>query len=440
MALATMLAVLGSAGSVADNLWVVGAAIIAMVALQCAFVAVDSLRRISHANAQRAREAQLLDLRVAMARKRRDAEQQQTLAWNGWRKFTIGLRVQESADVCSFYLKPHDGKALPRFKPGQYLTFRLDIPGQPKPVVRCYSLSDSVHEDYYRVSIRRVGASKSNAQPGLASCFFHDHLQLGEIVDVKAPSGNFYLDLDSTHSVVLLAAGIGVTPVLSMLNAMVAQGSLSRRVHFFYGVGNSEEHSFRQHLDQLAQAHAELKVHTCYSRPSEKEAVGKDYHSKGHVSIDVLKKVLPSNNFHYYLCGPPAMMESLIKELKLWGVPDAHIHSEAFGAPTVSAIAKATTGAALQAVAEKQAGTISVEFTRTGRSGMWKPSDGTLLEFAEANQVPIASGCRAGNCGTCTVAIRKGEVTYPTEPGFQAENGSCLTCCCMPKSELVLDA
>lgn len=433
----------GIVASMSDNLWYVGVLILVLVAFQCALVTVDLVRRIVHENAQQSREADLLELRLAAVRKRRDAQDQQALAWNGWRKFTIARRVPESADVCSFYLKPHDGKALPAFRPGQYLTFRLQIPGQDKPVVRCYSLSDCVREDYYRVSIRRVGTLKANIPPGLASCFFHDQLREGEIVDVKAPSGSFCLDLESTHPVVFLAAGIGITPLLSMLNALVASGPLSRRVHFFYGVGSSREHSFREHLEKLAQVHEQLNLHTSYSRPLEHDTVGTDYHTRGHVSIDLLKKNLPSNNFHFYLCGPPAMMETLIKDLKEWGVPETHIHSEAFGAPTRSAIAKVTgtsAGAAGDAAGEKKAGAFAVEFARSGRTEVWRPGDGTLLEFAEKHQVSMACGCRAGNCGTCIIAIRKGEVSYQTEPGFQAENGSCLTCCCIPKSELVLDA
>jgi hypothetical protein len=137
------------------------------------------------------------------------------------------------------------------------------------------------------------------------------------------------------------------------------------------------------------------------------------------------------------------MMESLIRDLKAWGVPEAHIHSEAFGPSTMTAIATATGNnppPAAVAEANKQAGTIAVQFARSGKTEPWKPGDGTLLEFAERHHVAINFGCRAGNCGTCTVAIKKGDVAYQTEPGFQAETGSCLTCCCVPKSELTLDA
>lgn len=428
--------------TIADKLWMVGALIIILVAFQCAVAALDIFWRAAHAGSQRVRETRLLKARLDSVRKRRDAEQQEAAAWSGWRKFKVSWRVPESGDVCSFYLKPHDEKALPPFKPGQFLTFRLDIPGQPKPVIRCYSLSDCMHEDYYRVSIKRVGQGK-DGKPGLGSCYFHDRLKEGEIVDVKAPGGGFFLDRDVVmQPVVLLSSGIGVTPVLSMLNALVKGGSLDREVYFIYGVRNSSDHSFRQHLAQLAQIHEKLHLHICYSRPFDHEVSGTDYHTKGHVSIDVLKKVLPSNNFHFYLCGTSAMMETMITELKTWGVPEAHIHSEAFGPSSGKAIGAATGAIPPPAAAEagKAAEAVSVQFARTGRTEMWKAADGTLLEFAEHHGVAIDSNCRAGNCGSCSVAIKKGDVTYQKKPGWQVETGSCLTCCSVPKGELILDA
>ncbi|HET6249100.1 MAG TPA: 2Fe-2S iron-sulfur cluster-binding protein [Tepidisphaeraceae bacterium] len=436
----TTLVPVGPAVTFADHLWLAGAVVIALVMFECAFVAVDTLRRAMHAGAQRAREARLLEERVAVARKRRDAVQNQVLAWNGWRKFTVASRAPESGDVCSFYLKPHDGKPLPPFKPGQYLTFRLDVPGQSKPVIRCYSLSDCEHEDYYRVSIRRVGARDKSIPPGMASCFFHDQLRVGEIVDVKAPSGSFFLDMETTHPVVLLSSGIGVTPNLSMLNAII-RAKQPREVYFFYGVGNRTEHSFRQHIEQIAQRNSKVHLHVFYSRPLNDDVPGKDFHAKGRLTIEGIKKVLPSNNFHYYLCGPPGMMEALIRDLKAWGVPEAHIHSEAFGAPARSAIATAAgTNAAATSAKAAQVDAIEVQFARSGKTASWRPDNGTLLEFAEAHQVAIPCGCRAGNCGTCMIAIKKGNVFYQTEPGFAAETGSCLTCCCTPKSDLILDA
>jgi hypothetical protein len=430
----------GPAVTFADQLWLAGAIIIVLVAFECALVAVDSLRRVIHSAAQRTREARLLEERLVVARGRRDAAQKEVSAWNGWRKFTVAWRVPESGDVCSFYLKPHDGKPLPPFKPGQYLTFRLDIPGHAKPVIRCYSLSDCEHEDYYRVSIRRVGSADCNIPAGTASCFFHDRLKEGEIVDVKAPSGSFFLDMDLTHPIVLLSSGIGVTPNLSMLNALVREKS-SREVYFFYGVRNRTDHSFRQHIEQLAGRNPRIHLHICYSRPLDDDEFGKDYHACGRLTIETVKKALPSNNFHYYLCGPPSMMESLIKDLKAWGVPEAHIHSEAFGAPARSAIATASgKPAAPKAEGEASAPGFSIQFARSGKTASWKAEDGTILDFAESQQVAIPCGCRAGNCGTCMVAIKKGEVAYATEPGFQVESGSCLTCCCTPLGELILDA
>ena len=174
-------------------------------------------------------EADLLRAKIKSIMDRRELEAKQVkLSWNGFRKFQIISKEQETKDITSFYLAPHDGKELPGFLPGQYLTFQITIPSQPNPVVRCYSLSDSpFHPDRYRVSIKKVPAPRDNptAPPGLISNYFHDSLKEDDIVDVKAPSGHFYLNMTRKTPVVLLAGGVGITPVLSMLNAITEMGS-----------------------------------------------------------------------------------------------------------------------------------------------------------------------------------------------------------------------
>jgi ferredoxin-NADP reductase len=221
-------------------------------------------------------------------------------------------------------MRPHDGKPLPGFKPGQYLTFQLNIPGKDKPTVRCYSLSDGPRGEYYRVSIKRCPAprGKPDIPPGLSSNFFHDHVKEGDILDVRAPGGHFFLDLEATGPIVLIGGGIGITPVLSMLNTLVADGTLKRQVHFFLGVRNSKDHPMKAHLEELNKLHDNLTLHVCYSGPEDKDVKDRDYQHGERVSIDLFKRVLPSNNFDFYLCGPPPMMESVVPGLEEWGVPE----------------------------------------------------------------------------------------------------------------------
>ncbi len=358
-------------------------------------------------------------------------------AWSGYRKFRLEGKVLEADSVCSFYLAPHDGRPLPPFLPGQYLTFRLSIPGQAREVTRCYSLSDSPdHPDYYRVTIKRLPPPPKapEAPPGLSSSHFHDRLQVGDFLDVKAPSGHFHLDVEHHGPVVLIGGGVGVTPVLSMLNYL-ATAPGNREAWFFYGVRNGREHVMKDYLRELAAQHQNLHIVVCYSDPLPEDKQGADYDYAERVSVELFKRVLKVNNFDFYVCGPPPMMETITKDLEAWGVPEDRVHFEAFGPASVKKVA----AQAAPAPAADAPG-FSLTFTRSGKTLVWTPGSGSLLEFAEANGVQIDSGCRAGNCGTCATAVREGQFEYLSPPGAEVEKGSCLACISVPKSALSVDA
>ena len=366
----------------------------------------------------------------------REAEQVQS-GWNGLRKFTVAKKTPECDDVCAFYLKPHDGRALPAFKPGQYLTFQLDLPGRDKPLVRCYSLSDSPHQkDYYRVTIKKEKAppDKPGVPPGTSSSYFCDVLKEGDILNVKAPTGHFCLDMAKTNPIVLLAGGVGITPLLSMANAIAASGT-KREAWFFFGARNGREHIHKAELEKLAAENENIHLHVCYSKPGEKDVKGRDYQHEGRVDTELLKQLLPSNNFEYYLCGSGAFMKSLTDGLEAWGVPDKDVYFEAFGPATVKK--KAAVPTPEETVHLQK---VMVTFARSNKTVRWEPSAGNLLEFAAAQGVKIDSGCCAGGCGTCVVAIKSGAVDYLKKPDAEPEAGSCLTCICRPKNDLVLDA
>lgn len=372
-----------------------------------------------------------------LAQRRRETRDQAEASWSGFRKFRIVDKVLEARDVCSFYLSPHDGKPLPVFRPGQYLTFQLRLPGQTRPVVRCYSLSDRPGIlEQYRVTIKRVPPppNQPDAPPGLVSNYFHDQLGVGDIVDVKAPAGQFVLDLDQPSPVVLIAGGVGLTPLLSMVNAL-AETRSTREVWFFYGVRQGREHIMKEHLRALTDRLPTLRLHVCYSDPSEEDraATPPAFQHTGRVSIDLLKRLLPSNQFDFYICGPPPMMNALVDGLRAWQVPAERIHFEAFGSATVKK-------PALQSPGSTTTQALKIQFSRSGKVCAWREDVGSVLELAEKNGVAIDSGCRAGNCGTCLVAVKSGEVTYLHEPGAQVEAGSCLACIAVPKTALVLDA
>ncbi|NTV97082.1 MAG: 2Fe-2S iron-sulfur cluster binding domain-containing protein, partial [Thiobacillus sp.] len=339
-------------------------------------------------------------------------------AWPGWREFRVARRAVEDAAgrVCSFWLAPVDGQPLPAFLPGQFLTFRLGLAGEPKPVVRCYSLSDLACPAHYRVSIKRVPG-------GQASNHFHDHVREGDVLAMKAPSGHFYLDVARDLPVVLVAGGIGITPVYSMLAAALAARP-EREVWLFYGVRDGNEMVMRDALTELAARHANLRLHVCFSRPGPDDLQGRDYRHAGRVDLERLRLELPLKPYHFYVCGPAPMMETLVPALEDWGVPAARIHYEAFGPATVS---RRVAGPAL-----------GVRFAQSGIRADWNA--GSLLDLAEANGVKVESGCRSGCCGACQTAIVSGEVVYEQRPEYEAAPGNCLLCLAQPRTELVLAA
>lgn len=410
----------------------IGLLIVAVVVLRVILLLVSSWRQLVHKQRQHRLAIELGSHRVEASKSR--LEREQIRLWDGYRKFVLSKKASEAKDICSFYLAPNDGKSLPPFKPGQYLTFKLNLPGLSKPLIRCYSLSDSPnHTAYYRVSVKKLlpPPDRRDLSPGKVSTFFHDHLQEGDILDVKAPSGKFFLDVTRGVPVVLIGGGVGLTPVLSMLNSLTANGSPGE-VWFFYGVRNGVEHMMKDHLTQLNLEFDSLHLHVCYSAPGEEDVLGRDYHHKGHVDLNLFKSLLPSNNYEFYICGPPEMMGAITHDLKSWGVPDNKVFFESFGPATVKK-------AVPEAAAVSSTG-VMVTFGKGDKTCPWDPNSGSLLEFAEANGVNIDSGCRAGNCGTCLTAVKSGEVTYLSPPGSTPESGSCLPCISVPKTSLSLDA
>ncbi len=355
--------------------------------------------------------------------------------WLECREFQVQRKVVEDRNhtVCSFYLIPMDEKPLPSFKPGQYLTFQLDLEDADtrasKSLVRCYSLSDEPHLEYYRVTIKKVSAGK-------ASSFFHDKVQAGDILQVKAPAGHFYLDTAGTGPIVLIGSGIGITPVLSMLNASLHQ-TPPREIWFYYGVRNGEEVIMKEHLNQLAKQHNHLHLYICYSQPTEQEVKGVDYHHAGRIDITLLRLTLPLKPHHFYVCGPKPMMETLVPDLRAWGVLDHYIHYEAFGPASLTKHEKSRSALGEEATTSAE---LTVTFSKSGKMFPWKKTATSLLEFAEDHGIAIDSGCRAGSCGTCMTPLESGEVEYHQRPDADLKPGNCLLCISVPKTNLTLKA
>lgn len=350
---------------------------------------------------------------------------------DAWRKLKVADVHDETPTARSFYFQSVDGSALPHFEPGQFLPIRLPVPGSDTPLIRTYTLSDSDHGHHFRITVKREG---------VASAWLHDQLKPGMEIETKLPGGTFTLDRTSRRPVVLLSAGIGITPMIAMLNAMLADSSAQNQpehIYFIHGARDADEHAFAEPLIAAARASTRLSVHLRESRPSNGEfavAAG----TAGRVDIDFLKRVLPFGDYDFYLCGPGPFMQDLYNGLRSLNIADERIRFEAFGPASVKRTQRAAatdSGAApkLPPVTPRDPATSSkVVFATTQRDARWSAEDGTLLDFAETNGVDAPSNCRSGMCGTCSTRLISGEVSYPVPYEAVIQPGHALICCAIP--------
>ena len=373
------------------------------------------------------------------------APQVASAAWHGWREFRVARREFEDAarTQCSFYLEPVDGIPLAPFLPGQFLTFALQVADtgaaehrEERALIRCYSLSDQPDPQHFRVTIKRVPApaSRPDVPPGASSNHFHDRVRAGDVIKVKAPAGRFHIDRDPTVPAVLVAGGIGITPLMSMLRWCLAEQP-ERTVHLYHGLRSSDEHAFKEQLELLAASHPRFRLNVVYSRPGPNDLPGRDFQHVGHVDVELLRRTLPHGRHQFYVCGPPPMMESLIPAIVNWGVPQEDIHFEAFGPASVH-----LAGGTPTASGPSPATSIEVRFRGSARTLVWDGQDASLLDFAERHGVVVDSGCRSGGCGTCETKVVSGVVGYAHAPDHDVAPGHCLLCVGRPQSALVLEA
>jgi ferredoxin-NADP reductase/MOSC domain-containing protein YiiM/ferredoxin len=375
---------------------------------------------------------------LATAGNRAKKDKVRTRAWKGFRPFVVDQKVRESHDITSFYLVSEDGETLPVYMPGQFLTFKLSIPGNPKPVIRNYSLSDSpFHPEYYRTTIKRE-PPPDDLSVISASNFFHDQVEPGTKLQVAAPRGDFYLDPQEESPVVLLSGGVGLTPMISMLNAIVETG-IKRPVWFIHGTRNGIHHAMCKHMRQVTEANDNIKLHIRYSRPQPEDLKGRDYDSIGHVTVDLLEELLPDKDWDFYICGPPPFMKSLMKDLQGWGVSGNRIHIELFGPASLlqEGIRPKHKRPRKKLVTGEEI--FEIVFLQSGITAKWDAAYENLLDFIEDQGVFPDFSCRSGICHTCMYELIEGEVEYSFEPLDPPYPGQILLCCTRPRSNLVID-
>lgn len=254
--------------------------------------------------------------------------------WDGWREFVVRKKVQESRVITSFYLYPVDGKALPSFEPGQYISIKAHINDLHLDQIRQYSLSDAPNLNYYRISVKREDAGAGHPA-GIMSNHLHREVQEGDIVTISAPAGDFYLDRTKNTPVVFISGGVGLTPMMSMLNTLIQDNS-KRTITTIHAAINSEYHALQDHVEQLAEKYSQVTSYICYEKPTELDRRKRNFDKEGYIDLPWLRKVLPTiDETDFYFCGPIPFMAAIKSALEDLGVKEEHIHYEFFGPASI---------------------------------------------------------------------------------------------------------
>ncbi|MCI1040375.1 pyridoxamine 5'-phosphate oxidase family protein [Pseudomonas putida] len=343
-------------------------------------------------------------------------QRQRQRQWQAWRV----LRVeQESRDIRSFYLEPpSDSRVV--FAPGQHIPVQVQIDGEAA-MIRTYSLSSAPSDGYLRISVKAQGP---------ASRHLHERVKPGDVLDVRSPMGSFTLDEQSTRPLVLIGAGVGITPLLAMLREQLSTGQ-ARHIHLFHGARTLADLPFGQELASLRQqAGGLLHVHRALSQPEDHAVAGQDYEFAGRLGIEQVKVTLALDDYDFYLCGPGSFTQDLYEGLRTVHVPDDRIHAEAFGPSTLRRHTDAGQPTLQQPPAASEP--VPVYFAASAKEARWAPGSGTLLELAEARGLAPEFSCRGGSCGTCKTRLVSGQVHYPNPPAELPEAGSVLICCAVP--------
>ena len=345
-------------------------------------------------------------------------------AWSGFRPMRVVDVVRETGTVASLRLAAADGQALPSALPGQFVTLRVLLADGEPATSRSYSLSSAPGTPEYRVSVKREA-------DGVVSTFVHTTLRAGAVVEVAAPRGRFTLDAGDAP-VLLLSAGIGVTPVLSMLHALVAARS-TREVWWLHGARNSSEHPFAAEVRTLLAQLPNARTWICYSAPLPTDRIGRDHTDRGRLSAEVLDGLTVPPDAHAYICGPQVFMADAQAALARLGVEAARVHTEVFGAgPALTpgiAASPMTSPHPPRGDAGRGPG---VTFARSGLTVPWREDFASLLELAEACDVPTRWSCRTGVCHTCEAVLLAGRVSYDPPPVDVPADGQLLLCCAAP--------
>lgn len=349
----------------------------------------------------------------------------------GFLRVRVSQKIRESSNVMSLVLEPVDGSRLAAALPGQFVVVSLQpVPGAPT-LMRSYSLSGEPSDRCYRISVKR--------EPhGVMGAYIHENVRIGDVLDVSSPRGNFTLR-PINGPVVLVSAGVGVTPVLAMLHALAAEAS-QREIWWIHGARDGKEHPFAQETQKLLNGLPHSHRHISYSLPEPGERLGIDFDARGRINLALLDELEVPRNADFYVCGPSAFMSDLTAGLAVQGVAAGNIHAEFFGpgSSKTPGITSSLNTTPHLPPGRSGAGPV-VSFARSGLSVNWGSTYHSLLELAEACDIPTRWSCRTGVCHICETGIVAGTVAYKPNPIDPPPVGNVLICCSHPQADLVLD-
>jgi ferredoxin-NADP reductase/MOSC domain-containing protein YiiM/ferredoxin len=350
----------------------------------------------------------------------------------GFQSLVVTSIDRESADVLSFVMQGADSHRLAMALPGQYVVVRLKPVAGGPTLFRSYSLSGPPSTERYRISLK--------IEPtGAAGNYLREHLRVGDRLDVSSPRGSFVLQL-AERPIVLLSAGIGATPVLAMLHALAAASS-TRQVMWLHTAHDGQHHPFAREVRRLMHALSNGRSYVCYTKPDTSDKTGEDFDATGRFSRSVFDQLALPRDADVYLCGPTRFMADMKEALTVFGVAPERVHIEIFngGEPMTPGVFGATTRAPHPPGEEANTGPL-LSFARSGISAHWDASRyGSILEMAEACDVPVRWACRTGVCHNCESGLVSGAVVYDPEPLDRPADGNLLICCSQPTSDVVID-
>jgi len=353
-----------------------------------------------------------------------------------WRPLRVARIEAQSHNIRSIYLEPADGAGLPLFQAGQHLPLRFNIDGDVH--IRTYSLSSAPSDDFFRISVKRDGR---------VSTHLHEQIRVGDLLEARAPQGHFTVAPHERRPLVLLAAGVGITPLLSMLREVVYQGLRTRRIRPTWFIQSSRtlaDQPFRRELDRLLEdAGDAVRVVRLLSQPEAEAMQGEDFDLRGRIDVALLKDLLTVEDYDqldFVVCGPGSFTQALYDGLRELDIRDSRIHAETFGPSTL----RRRPDPDAVVIEQPPAATTSVPvvFQRSAKEARWQPEGGSLLELAESRGLRPEFSCRGGSCGTCRARLISGQVHYPLPPAEVPDDGQVLICCAIPAQgaqPLVLD-